>query len=274
MEGVPDVPLAVPPPEPVLPPEPVASPEPMASPEPEIAPEPTLTPEPEIIPEASPSPRALTEDELWEQEIRNKVPTAQRRHMPVWPGRFVGFRFGFGIGSASIPQYSPSQTIVPLASVGQFAPFLGVEVGYVPPLGKLGVSVSFEYGLFLSTPDFLQSAPSRMSLSIGANYVPTRRMRLFLGFTPFTTMRITPYGVGGAASDSVSLQGNGLRAGVHLRSRQPSLRKFEAFAVFSWDHFINAESSRSGHPISDSIGPDFISQAFYGTLGIQYNLNY
>ncbi len=249
-------------------------PEGIVPPIPELTDKAQPEPLPEVTPEASASPRPPSEDELWEQEIRDKVPTAQRRHYATWPGRFIGFRLGLEVGSASIPQFSPTQIGVPLYSVGSFGPALGMEFGYVPVLGKWGVSVIFDGSLSLSTPDYLQSAPKRLSLVVGALYVPTRRMRLFFGFAPFTAMRVVPFGVQSTDHDPMTLEGVGLRAEIHLRSRRPSLGKFEAFASISWDRFVTVQSLGGGRPVTDYIGPELFSQSFYGTLGIQYNLSY
>lgn len=223
---------------------------------------------PEVEP--SPEPTPLTEDEKWEFDIQNKVPTALRREPPAYPGGFLGPRISYGMGSAMIPRYGLGEDRTERETFPMSSPYFGIDAGYTPPLKRWGGGITFDAGIFKNQPDYLATAPVHLTSGIYMNYVPTWRMRVLLGFDALNQLRLVyPSG------QILNLRGWGLRTAFHFRSRQPRWENFEVFGFFAWSHYqrVFAGSGGNGqdYPVTDISEPGKIVQSFLFSVGIQYN---
>lgn len=224
----------------------------------------------ELPPEPKPSPTPLTEDELAEWEVQNKIPMSRRKKLSSWPGTFFGFRASYLFGAATVPRLGLGDAVSASEDLSFRAPHLGIDMGYTPKYARWGMGISADLSAGMPKSDYMKSAPLHGLVTIYANYVPSRYIRWILGVNVLSQTQIVYFG-----GQTVRMQGFGFRGGVHFRSAKPSWKPFELFAHAGWVQLTNVSAgfgnNQANYDPRKFLGETASTYNAWFVTGIQYN---
>ncbi|MBL7715027.1 MAG: hypothetical protein JNL01_06125 [Bdellovibrionales bacterium] len=227
----------------------------------------------ELPPEPKPSPTPLTEDELAEWEIENKIPMSRRKKLSSWPGTFAGVRISYLMGASTVPKLGLGSELNTTADLPFRAPHIGIDLGYTPRYSHWGIGFSFDLSAGMPKLDYLKSSPIHGVGTIYANYSPYRTVRWVFGVNVLSQTQLVYFG-----GQTLRMQGFGFRGGVHFRSTRTNWKAFEVFAHAGWNQLTNISAgfgeNQANYDPRKFLGQDVSTFNVWGVTGVQYNFQF